>query len=878
MEAIGTDPESTALQSPVVAESLWHFLAPRYWRGWLLVAWLRLSAYMPWRVAIRLHRGIGRSLWLVMGRHRGVVERNIRSCFPGLRDAEVRRLARTHFENVGACLAETAFAWFGEVGASLTSFRIEGDEHVNAALAKGRGVILYTGHFTPIEICAPILKARFPLFGFMFHARRNALLNEFQRRGRRTSAHLSFPSDNVRSMLGALRRNAVVWYASDQHFASRSTTVLPFFGAPAKVSTAAFRLARSSGAAIVPFSYRRLPDDSGYMLSFEPAIEHSDNEDETVFTRRLLGVLERFIRRCPEQYVWTRQFLKSRTSACADWDCAAARELPQSKASMGSTLFAILGVALFIAAFDNNAFFAGVYQATKTDEHQLAILVSMFLLVMTTLVLILSLVPGRRVFKTIAAGLLVSAAAVGYFMSYYGVVIDPSMIRNVMETDVREASPLLTSDFLLHVAAFGLVPAGLVSLWPLRSSGWRRALCARTVAVVGSVLLLSGSLYANFGPVSFFAHQNHALRMQINPFYPLFALYAYGTRADDAPPPVREPLPAERIAGGSSHSKPTLFVFVMGETARADRFSLNGYARDTNRYTRDYDIVNFPHVTSCGTSTADSVPCIFSRFSHDDFSHAKFAKHESLFQTLERLGIEVAWRDNSTGCKRICDEENFEELAGAGDPVFCHNDVCVDEILLDGFSGLVADDPKDRFIVLHQRGSHGPAYYTDTPQFAKAWLPECNSPGIRNCDSASINNAYDNTMLYTDYFLARLIEALKGQSDRYQTAMFYVSDHGESLGEKGLYLHGLPYALAPAEQTHVPMLFWASDDFYADHSIDERCMQRVAAAPITHDVVFHSILPLFDIVSPTEDHKLDIFAECRSEQANDHMHLSAHDR
>jgi Kdo2-lipid IVA lauroyltransferase/acyltransferase len=291
-------------------ESLRPFWAPRYWSAWVLVGWFRLTASLPWRPAIRLHEAIGRVCCLLMARHRRAFERNIELCFPDLDSRAVHELVRRHFESLGACLAETAFAWFGKVDESLTDFKMEGEEHVFAALAKGRGVILYTGHFTPVEICGPPLKKTFPLFAFMFHPRRNALLNEVQRRGRLHSAHLGFASNNVRAMLKALKNNAVVWYAPDQKFSGRNSAVLPFLGQSTIASTATCRLARVSGAAVVPFFYRRLPDDSGYALRFEPEIENIGAGDEIAGTRRLLAVLERFVRECPDQYAWTHRRLK----------------------------------------------------------------------------------------------------------------------------------------------------------------------------------------------------------------------------------------------------------------------------------------------------------------------------------------------------------------------------------------------------------------------------------------------------------------------------------------------------------------------------------------------------------------------------------------
>lgn len=875
MSAIADNPGSIDRSVSGSAGSLARFWRPRYWSTWLLIGWMKLSSLLPFKLSIRLHKLIGRLSWRLMRRHRLIVEREIELCFPKLDVSRVRDLVRQHFENLGACLAETASAWFGTVARPDIAVEIEGAEHISDALAKGRGVILYTGHFTPVEVCLPVLSQSIAGFGFMFHRRRNALINEMQRRGRQRFTNISVPNDNVKGMLRALASNAVIWYAPDQCFASRSSSVLPFFGRPQPASTATARLARVSDAAVVPFAYRRLPDDSGYVLRFEPALEGIGEGDDEACTRRLLEVLERFIREAPAQYAWTHQRRKHRLSEHAERPSPRSRgrsamsPVSQHKPPRAAalTLLSILGVALFIALADNGTFLGSVLAATVGDDHRWAIVVSMFLLLVTTVVMLLSFFVGNKTFKIAAASLLMVSAATAYFMNNYGVIFDLSMIRNIAETDAREASPLMTATFLMHIAAFGVAPAVLVSLVPLRGIGWRREVAVRSAGVVFLGLLLGVTLYANYGPLSFFAHQNHVLRMQINPAYPLYSLYEYLTRADDKPPEVREPLEAARQSPDASRKR-TLFVFVMGETARADRFSLNHYERDTNRFTRRLEVVNFPNVASCGTSTADSVPCIFSRFDRGGFSHAKFAVNESLYQTLNRLGIETLWRDNNTGCKEICDPGTYEDLAGADDPSLCHDNVCVDEILLRDFASLTEDASRDHFIVLHQRASHGPAYYVDTPPAFKEWVPECDTPSLQNCDGASINNAYDNTILYTDYFLSRVIGLLQEGSQRYETAMLYVSDHGESLGEKGLYLHGLPYAFAPDEQKRVPMIFWASSEFYANREIDEQCIRSVADRETSHAAIFHSILSMFEIDSPVYDSKLDLFAACRRVSAH----------
>jgi lipid A ethanolaminephosphotransferase len=263
------------------------------------------------------------------------------------------------------------------------------------------------------------------------------------------------------------------------------------------------------------------------------------------------------------------------------------------------------------------------------------------------------------------------------------------------------------------------------------------------------------------------------------------------------------------------------------------------------------------------------VPCIFSGLGQARFSHAAAMAGESIVGAMQRLGVETFWRDNSTGCKSVCDEQHFEQRANWTDPNLCDATGCFDELLLEDFDALLADRAHDHLIVLHQRGSHGPAYNTDVPQWAKEFFPECDLPNLRNCDRAAINNSYDNTILYTDYFVSRVIDELERRSAEFDTAMLYVSDHGESLGENGLYLHGFPYAMAPREQVEVPMLFWASPGFYAERAeVDPQCLRRSAQQDTSHDAIFHTLLPIFGLESPQYDPRLDLMAACRGNRVS----------
>jgi KDO2-lipid IV(A) lauroyltransferase len=299
------------------ATPLIRFWRPGYWPTWLFVLWLRVTAALPWRVAIRLHKVIGRAAGALQPRRRAIVRRNLELCFPERTSSELEALSRRHFENIGAFLAEMAIAWFGDLDRLAHLFRIEGTEHLDAAVARGKGVLLYSGHFTSLEICVPMIKRKVPLSAFMFRRRNNALLTEIQRRGRRRTAHVSFPNDDVRALLRMLARNATVWYAPDQARID-SGVLLPFFGEPSMTSTAASRVASHSGAAVIPLFYCRLPDDSGYVLRFLPPLDDLPSADPSRDTARLTAVLESFVREVPDQYFWTHRKFKDRSGGLPD--------------------------------------------------------------------------------------------------------------------------------------------------------------------------------------------------------------------------------------------------------------------------------------------------------------------------------------------------------------------------------------------------------------------------------------------------------------------------------------------------------------------------------------------------------------------------------
>jgi KDO2-lipid IV(A) lauroyltransferase len=292
------------------------YLHPRYWRAWAFIATMKLTAAAPARASLAVGRWAGQVLHVACRRQRRVAETNLELCFPAMRTEQRQDIGKRHFEALGMSFAECARAWFCPAHRIEHQFVVKGSEHLHRALSAGKGVILYTGHFTALELCGRPIKQLVPHFAVMFSRRRNALLDEVQRLGRDRIAHASIPRDNVRMMLRSLSRNAVVWYAPDQFY--ERGELVPFFGEPALTNVATSRLARLSGASVVPFSYGRLGNEPRYEIRFYPAIEDFPTSDSASDARRLTAALEHIISVHPEQYLWTHKKFKGRAPPFVD--------------------------------------------------------------------------------------------------------------------------------------------------------------------------------------------------------------------------------------------------------------------------------------------------------------------------------------------------------------------------------------------------------------------------------------------------------------------------------------------------------------------------------------------------------------------------------
>ena len=471
------------------------------------------------------------------------------------------------------------------------------------------------------------------------------------------------------------------------------------------------------------------------------------------------------------------------------------------------------------------------------------------------------------VIKPVLIALFLATSLASFFMNEYGVSIDDAMIQAVFETDAREATELVTWNMAFAVLLLGLVPSLFVWRIPLHFPSFRRGLLVHGGIVVGCLLVATSLLLVFFKSLAPVFREHRELRFLVAPTNYITATRSFLKRRYGKPIVVAT-LGKDSVKGRlwQGHRRKTATVIVLGETARAMNFSLNGYVRNTNpELSKQLGLLNFTNVSSCGTATAVSVPCVFSALGRQRYSETAAKRQQGLLDVLTHAGFHVLWRDNNTGCKGTCDRVQYEDWSQPveGEPL-CNAEECFDERLLRGIPDLIRSSGKDMVIVLHQKGSHGPAYWKRYPKQFDKWGPACTTTSFEKCSTDSIVAAYDNTILYTDHVLSRTIDLLRksGREDGVDTAFIYFSDHGESLGEKNLYLHGAPYIIAPEEQRRVPFLVWLSDSFRHRFRIDTKCLAARTGQAFSHDNVFHSTLGMLNVSTAIYNPALDIFQAC----------------
>lgn len=540
----------------------------------------------------------------------------------------------------------------------------------------------------------------------------------------------------------------------------------------------------------------------------------------------------------------------------------------------------MLLVTGFLLVTGNVSFFSQVMQVYPFTSH--VGFVATLVLVLFGVLLLLTLLLGYRyTLKAVLICLIMIAAIAGYFTDTYGTVYDTHMLQNALQTDAAETADLLNIKFILRVLLLGILPSWLIARQRIYFPSLKRSLLQRGGLWVLALTLIVTPIMALSGQYASFFREHKPLRFYTNPITPIYAVgklanmeYHRLSRPSELIMHADDAQQDNHIYTSSSHNsntqsrKPRLIVLVVGETSRADHIPFNGYARNTfpkltalatGNSTNNHSSTplskgqfhNFSQVMACGTSTAYSVPCMFSYLGTDDYRVDDASYHENVLDTLHRLGVHILWRDNNSDAKGVMDKlpaDSYQDYKSSTLNSICHSNPyqeCRDVGMLVGLDEYVKQhNNQDQLIVLHQMGNHGPAYYKRyDAEFAK-FSPTCHSNELASCDRDSLINAYDNALLATDDFLYRTVAWLQAQTD-HDTAMLYVSDHGENLGEKGIYLHGMPNAFAPIEQRHVPAFLWLSDNLHMT-AVD-------AQTPLSHDAITPTLLKLFAVHSQQAD-------------------------
>jgi lipid A ethanolaminephosphotransferase len=499
--------------------------------------------------------------------------------------------------------------------------------------------------------------------------------------------------------------------------------------------------------------------------------------------------------------------------------------------------------AVFLLISGNATFFENVLTVYPWSGGNAFFLVSLTIVTCCAIVLLICLLSILIPVRVVLSFLFLVAAFTAYVSDSFGTIVDATMINNIFETDVAESTDLTSIGMVFRVIMLGIVPAVIIWFLPLRSSGWWVTLSNRSLLMVGSMVFSILVIVPLGGQYASFVREHKAFRYYSNPSYPLYSLYRFASKYAAQGETGKLTVITGHVEIEHEPGAHDLVIMVVGETARRDRFSLNGYQKNTNPLlAQEPGVFSYSDVHSCGTSTAISVPCMFAMSGRKKFDSEKDGNTENALDVLYRAGVSVLWRDNNSSSKGVADRVHFEDFRSPDINPVCDVE-CRDVGMLHGLQDYINAQSGDILIVLHQMGNHGPAYFKRYPEAFEKFKPACQTAELSECSDEEISNAYDNAILYTDYFLSQVVQLLKQNEPEFETSMLYISDHGESLGENNLYLHGMPYMLAPPEQTEIPVIVWAGET--SDIDVESLLIQQNVKT--SQDAVFWSLLTLFDV-------------------------------
>lgn len=461
------------------------------------------------------------------------------------------------------------------------------------------------------------------------------------------------------------------------------------------------------------------------------------------------------------------------------------------------------------------------------------------LISVTAFILYLFAMISLRFLQFFTLFMLIGNSIALYFIVTYQVILDRTMIGNVFNTDKAEAFSYYHPKLMLYVFLFGILPAYLISRIHIKKPKRVCLLFSASGIFVGTALFM----YLNSSTwlwIDKYAKKIGGLAMPWS--YTINAVRYTSQELQHSKKQIL--LPDAKFRDNDK----MIVLLVIGESARANNFSLYGYSRDTNPLLKTLNVLPLKNSFSSATYTTASVQSMLSVEGGTDDNY------EPLPNYLQRQGVDVIWRSKNWGEPplKVQTYEGKDKLKP-----LCKGEGCdYDEVLLTGLAKRIESSTKNKiFIVLHTSGSHGPTYYTKYPQRFEVFKPVCKTVNLKECTDRELVNAYDNTILYTDYFLNKVIELLK-QHSNIPSVMIYISDHGESLGEHGLYLHGTPYSIAPDVQKNIPFLLWESDGFIQNKSFSKPYVK--VQESYGQNNIFHTVLGAFGINSPIYNKKLDL--------------------
>ncbi|HDT6528142.1 TPA: phosphoethanolamine transferase EptA [Raoultella ornithinolytica] len=537
---------------------------------------------------------------------------------------------------------------------------------------------------------------------------------------------------------------------------------------------------------------------------------------------------------------------------------------------MSRTVYLII-FALYVGLLLNLAFYRQVFTLLPVNSlHNWLVFLSMPVVAFSVMNILTTLASFLKLDRLVISLFILLSASAQYFIWTFGVVIDRAMITNILDTTPAESFALMSGKMVLTLGLSGVLMVALA--WWIKISKAKtvwRSIAVRLLNILVSALLIvlvAALFYKDYASVF---RNNKELVKSLSPSNSIVAINSwYAHNKMDNLPLVN--IGEDAVQKPEMHSGPrkNLTILVLGETSREQNFSLGGYERETNPRLKQDDVIYFANTTSCGTATAVSVPCMFSNMPRAHYDEELAHHQEGVLDILQRAGIRVLWNDNDGGCKGACDRVPHQNVTDLNLTGQCIDGECYDEVLFHNLESYIDNLQQDGIIVLHTIGSHGPTYYNRYPAEFKKFTPTCDTNEIQSCTQQQLTNTYDNTILYIDYIVDKAIKLLQSKQDKFTTSLVYLSDHGESLGENGVYLHGLPWSIAPETQKHVPMLLWLSEDYQQRYGVSSQCLQqRAKTDPYSQDNLFSTLLGLLGVDTREYQATDDILTPCRSETA-----------